>query len=148
MAKVLNIYKDDKKIGSGPSPVHVKLDDGTYPTGTFKGSYSDGDKESEKVDFPTVTISAVIIATAIAASQKTASIKVGETKALTVSVTPENATDSAAIISAAKWTSSDDKIATVGADGTITAVAVGTATITVTSGTFTSTVVVTVSAAA
>lgn len=147
MAKVLNIYKDDEKIGSGPSPVHVKLDDGTYPAGTFKGSYSDGDKESEKVDFPAVTISAVITATAIVASQKTASIKVGETKALTVSVTPENATDSAAIISAAKWTSSDDKIATV-TDGTITAVAVGTATITVTSGTFTSNVVVTVSAAA
>lgn len=147
MAKVLNIYKDDKKIGSGPSPVHVKLDDGTYPTGTFKGSYSDGDKESEKVDFPTVTIGAVIIATAIAASQKTASIKVGETKAITVSVTPENATNSAAIISAAKWTSSDNKIATV-TDGTITAVAVGTVTITVTSGTFTSTVVVTVSTAA
>lgn len=147
MAKVLNIYKDDEKIGSGPSPVHVKLDDGTYPTGTFKGSYSDGDKESEKVDFPAVTISTVIIATAIAASQKTAAVKVGDTKAITVSVTPENATDSAAIISAAKWTSSDDKIATV-TDGTITAVAVGTATITVTSGTFTSNVVVTVSAAA
>lgn len=147
MANVLNIYKDDVKIGSGPSPVHVKLDDGTYPTGTFKGSYSDGDKESEKVDFPAVTISTVIIATAITASQKTAAVKVGDTKAITVSVTPENATDSAAIISAAKWTSSDDKIATV-TDGTITAVAVGTATITVTSGTFTSNVVVTVSAAA
>lgn len=85
--------------------------------------------------------------TAINASQKTAAVKVGETKAITVSTTPADSDDSATVIEAVKWTSSDDNIATVGADGTITAVAEGSATITATSGTFTSTISVTVSAA-
>lgn len=85
--------------------------------------------------------------TAINASQKTAAVKVGETKAITVSTTPADSDDSATVIKAVKWTSSNDKIATVGADGTIKAVAEGSATITATSGTFTSTIAVTVSAA-
>lgn len=82
--------------------------------------------------------------TAINASQKTAAIKVGATKAITVSTTPADSDDSATVIKAVKWTSSDDNIATVGVDGTITAVAVGSATITVTSGTFTAGVAVSV----
>lgn len=81
-------------------------------------------------------------------TQATSQLKVGDTKAIAVTTDPADADDAAAVIAATTWKSSDDKIATVGADGTITAVAEGSATITATSGTFTSPVAVTVSAAA
>ena len=58
-----------------------------------------------------------------------------------------DASDASDIVSAAKFTSSDTGVATVAADGTITAVAVGSTTITATSGPFTATAAVTVSAA-
>ncbi|WP_081084180.1 Ig-like domain-containing protein [Lacticaseibacillus paracasei] len=80
-------------------------------------------------------------------SQKTASLKVGATKQITVSADPVDAVNASAVISATKFASSDTGVATVAADGTITAVAVGSATITATSGSFTATVAVTVSAA-
>ncbi|MBE8188635.1 Ig-like domain-containing protein [Lacticaseibacillus paracasei] len=80
-------------------------------------------------------------------SQKTASLKVGATKQITVSADPVDASDASDVVSAAKFVSSDTGVATVAADGTITAVAVGSTTITATSGSFTATVAVTVSAA-
>ncbi|ALJ97719.1 minor capsid protein [Lactobacillus phage iLp1308] len=58
-----------------------------------------------------------------------------------------DASDASDVVSAAKFASSDAGVATVAADGTITAVAVGSTTITATSGSFTATVAVTVSAA-
>ena len=58
-------------------------------------------------------------------SQSTLSMKKGETAALTVTITPENATDKAV-----DWTSSDTKIATVDSTGKVTAVSAGTASIT------------------
>lgn len=81
-------------------------------------------------------------------SQATASMKVGDSKLVTASATPADADDAAAVNGAIVWTSSDDGIASVAADGTITAVAEGTATITATSGSFNGTVKVTVVAAA
>ena len=60
-------------------------------------------------------------------SQSTLSMKKGETAALTVTITPENATDKAV-----DWTSSDTKIATVDSTGKVTAVSAGTASITCT----------------
>lgn len=77
-------------------------------------------------------------------SQKTASIKVGDTRNITITTVPEDADDSAAIIAGVAWESSDESVATVNADGTITAVAAGTATVTATSGSLTATVAVTV----
>ena len=58
-------------------------------------------------------------------SQSTLSMKKGETAALTVTITPENATDKSV-----DWTSSDTKIATVDSTGKVTAVSAGTAIIT------------------
>lgn len=81
-------------------------------------------------------------------SQATASIKVGDSKQVTAMADPADADDASAVNSAIAWTSSDNGIASVAADGTITAVAEGTATITATSGSFTGTVKVTVTAAA
>jgi len=75
-------------------------------------------------------------------------MKVGDTKKVSVTTDPADADDSAAVIAAVKWTSSDDTKAPVGADGTITAVDAGTATITATSGELTATIAVTVTAAA
>lgn len=80
-------------------------------------------------------------------SQATASIKVGATKQVTATADPADADDAAAINSAITWASSDDGIASVAADGTITAVAEGTANVTATSGSFTGTVKVSVVAA-
>ena len=56
-----------------------------------------------------------------------ASISVGNSETLTATVAPENAT-----IKALTWASSDEDVATVAPDGTVTAVKVGTATITAT----------------
>jgi len=55
------------------------------------------------------------------------SISVGNSETLTAMVTPENATNKAL-----KWASSDEDVATVAPDGTVTAVKVGTVTITAT----------------
>lgn len=56
-----------------------------------------------------------------------ASISVGNSETLTATVAPENAANKAL-----KWASSDEDVATVAPDGTVTAVKVGTATITAT----------------
>lgn len=74
-------------------------------------------------------------------------MKVGDTKQVTASAVPADASDAAEVVAAVKWSSSDDAIATVSSDGTISAKAEGAATITATSGSFTATVAVSVSAA-
>ena len=86
----------------------------------------------------------VATANGITLSQKTATIKVGATKQVTVSANPTNASDASAVVSATTFSSSDGAVATVANDGTITGVAVGSATITATSGAFTAEVAVTV----
>lgn len=80
-------------------------------------------------------------------TQATATMKVAETKKIDVATDPVDATDSAAVLAAAVWTSSDEAIATVATDGTITAVAAGKATITVTSNALTANTALTVNAA-
>ena len=67
-----------------------------------------------------------ISVTRVDMSPSSATMKVGETLTLTATVTPDDATDKSVT-----WSSSDDKIATVDEDGTVTAVAEGEAVITV-----------------
>ena len=67
------------------------------------------------------------------------SLTEGESAQLTATVMPENATNKAVT-----WTSSDQSIATVDADGTVKAVKAGTATITATAGEAEATCIVTV----
>lgn len=86
----------------------------------------------------------VATAKGITLSQKTATIKVGATKQVTISADPTNASDASAVVSATTFSSSDEAVATVTNDGTITGVAAGSATITATSGEFTTEVAVTV----
>ena len=85
----------------------------------------------------------IIAVTGVTVSQKTASLTVGGTKKVTSTVAPENATNKSVT-----YSSSNEAIATVASDGTITAVSEGSATITVKTedGNFTDTVAVTVTA--
>lgn len=78
----------------------------------------------------TVTVAAKIIeAESITLSNETAELKVGGTLALTAVVAPENTSDKTVT-----WTSSDEAVATVDANGKVTAKAIGEATITATCG--------------
>ena len=85
-----------------------------------------------KVNIPT---------TGVTVTPTNQTINVGNTFTITPTVTPDNATDKSII-----WTSSDDTIATVDDNGTVTALMEGTATITATTndGGFTASCVITV----
>ena len=74
----------------------------------------------------TVTPEAVSVSQ-ITLNKTSTSISVGNSQTLTATVAPENAANKAL-----KWASSDEDVATVAPDGTVTAVKVGTATITAT----------------
>lgn len=70
-----------------------------------------------------------VVATGITLSKTTETIKVGSELTLTATVAPENTTNKTVT-----WTSSDSSVATVDANGKVTALKVGTATITATCG--------------
>ena len=112
----------------------------TAKPGTFtvKGSI---DAKGTMLDVAaTVTVEAVPVES-VAVTPAEASLTVGETVSLTATVAPDNATDKTVT-----WASSDEGIATVGADGMVTAVAEGAATITATADGKSATVTVTVKA--
>ena len=75
----------------------------------------------------TVTPPEIVPVSQITLNKAEASISVGNSETLTATVAPENAT-----IKALTWASSDEDVATVAPDGTVTAVKVGAATITAT----------------
>ena len=68
-----------------------------------------------------------VLVTGVALNKTSTSISVGNSETLTATVAPENAANKAL-----KWASSDEDVATVAPDGTVTAVKIGTATITAT----------------
>lgn len=87
----------------------------------------------------TVTTSVPVVAvTSVTVSSKTLNLEVGQTRTLTATVKPDNATNKTVT-----WTTSNDKVATV-ANGVVTAVGKGTATITAAAGGKTATCTVTV----
>ena len=75
----------------------------------------------------TVTPPEIVPVSQITLNKVEASISVGNSETLTATVAPENAT-----IKALTWASSDEDVATVAPDGTVTAVKAGAATITAT----------------
>ena len=75
----------------------------------------------------TVTPPEIVPVSQITLNKAETSISVGNSETLTATVTPENAT-----IKALTWASSDEDVATVAPDGTVTAVKAGAATITAT----------------
>ena len=68
-----------------------------------------------------------VLVTGVALNKTSTSISVGNSETLTATVAPENAANKAL-----KWASSDEDVATVAPDGTVTAVKAGAATITAT----------------
>lgn len=142
--QTLNIYKGDQLVASGEvgqTSVFVALPGGTTATdGEYQGTFKDTDgNESTKADFPAFTVPVAV--TGVTMSQKTASMNVGDTKVITGTVAPANATNQVVT-----YKSSDEKVATVAENGTVTAVAEGSADITATTadGGFTDKCVVTV----
>lgn len=75
----------------------------------------------------TATIEVVVPVTGITLNQTTGSLNLGETTTLVETITPTDATNQAVL-----WSSSNPTVATVDANGEVTAIGVGTATITVT----------------
>ncbi len=84
----------------------------------------------------------IIPAESITLNETTAELKMGETLTLTPTVLPENTTDKKVA-----WTSSDESIARVDANGNVSAISVGNVTITATCGDATASCVVTVTEA-
>lgn len=114
-------------------------------TGDYQLAYTDGTNVSDKVDAPAFTVPDEKVSVAgVTLSQKTVSMKVGDTKTIAATIAPENATNKAITTS-----SDNEKVATFSTDGTITAVSVGTANVSVTTvdGGFSASCAVTVSAA-
>ena len=93
-------------------------------TATITAKATDGSNASASC---TITVkSAVVLVEGITLNATEQTLAIGETFALTASVTPENATNKNLA-----WTSSDENVAIVDANGLVTAVKEGTATITV-----------------
>lgn len=93
---------------------------------------------SAKATIPAPTVAV----TGISLNETSLNLTAGESKTLTATVTPDNATDKTVA-----WSSSKEGVATVDASGKVTAVAAGDAIITAKAGNFTATCTVTVSAA-
>lgn len=87
------------------------------------------------------TVTVTVPAEKVVLSHSELNLKVGNTQLLAAVVMPENATDKQVT-----WESSDTAIVTVGADGTVTAVAPGSATVTARCGEVTASCTVTVTA--
>lgn len=150
MADILKVYKGVDVVGTAErgedGKAKVTIDsleaDTDYPTGTYQVSFSNENGESEKVDVPSFKTKPISV-TGVAISPKTASVDVGGTTKLDSTVAPSTATNKSV-----SYKSSDEAVATVSSNGTVTGVAEGQATITVTTqdGSKTDTATITVNA--
>ena len=102
---------------------------GGVPTevGKYKASITVGGKTASVEYEITGGTPEIVPVSQITLNKTSTSISVGNSEKLTATVTPENAANKDL-----KWASSDTSVATVAADGTVTAVKAGTATITAT----------------
>ena len=87
----------------------------------------DADTTCDTCGYERTVTPEIVPVSQITLNKAEASISVGNSETLTATVAPENAANKAL-----KWASSDEDVATVAPDGTVTAVRVGTATITAT----------------
>lgn len=134
MADTLKVYKGDDVVGTaergedGKAKVTIDgLDANTdYPKGTYQASFENENGESEKVDIQAFKTKPISV-TGVTIAPKTASVDVGATTSLNSSVAPTTATNKSV-----SYTSSDEAVATVSSNGTVTGVAEGEVTITVT----------------
>lgn len=150
MADILKVYKGADVVGTaergedGKAKVMIdSLEANTdYPTGTYQVSFANENGESEKVDVPSFKTKPISV-TGVTISPKTASVDVGGTTKLDSTVAPSTATNKSV-----SYTSSEEAVATVSSNGTVTGVSEGEATITVTTqdGSKTDTATITVNA--
>ena len=134
MADTLKVYKGDDVVGTGERGEDGKakvtidgLDANTdYPKGTYQASFENENGESEKVDIQAFKTKSIAV-TGITIAPKTASVDVDATTKLNITVAPSTATNKSV-----SYKSSDEAVATVSSNGTVTGVAEGDATITVT----------------
>ena len=134
MADTLKVYKGDDVVGSGERGEDGKakvtidgLDANTdYPKGTYQASFENENGESEKVDIQAFKTKSIAV-TGVTIAPKTASVDVDATTKLNSTVAPSTATNKSV-----SYKSSDEAVATVSSNGTVTGVAEGDATITVT----------------
>ena len=134
MADTLKVYKGVDVVGTaergedGKAKVTVDgLEANTdYPVGTYQVSFENENGESEKVDVPSFKTKPIAV-TGVTIEPKTVSVDVDATTKLNSTVSPSTATNKAV-----SYKSSDEAVATVSSNGTVTGVAEGDATITVT----------------
>lgn len=134
MADTLNVYKGDDVVGTaecgedGKAKVTIDgLDANTeYPEGTYQLSFSNEKGESKKVVVQAFKTKPIAV-TGVTVAPKTASVDVDATTKLNSTVAPSTATNKSV-----SYKSSDEAVATVSSNGTVTGVAEGEATITVT----------------
>ena len=120
-----NIVISYYKLAGGS---YVKMvDEAPTKVGKYKASITVGDKDASVEYEITGSTTEIVPVSQITLNKTSTSISVGNSEKLTATVTPENAANKDL-----KWASSDTSVATVAADGTVTAVKAGTATITAT----------------
>src|SRR5699024_12705951 len=115
-----NVYKGDELIATIDEKEYTV--EGLEPDTEYSFSVSEvlGDKESEKA---TVIVKTKPIAvTGVTIAPKTNNLEVGATRQLNATVEPSNATNKSVA-----YTSDNEAIATVDANGLVTAIAEGTA---------------------
>ena len=116
---------DQAVTWSSSNPTTVKVENGKL-TALQEGSATITAKCGNKTATCTVTVQkADITAESVTLDLSSMELAVGGTARLTATVKPDEAT-----VKTVQWSSSDDSVATVAADGTVTAVKEGTATIT------------------
>jgi YD repeat-containing protein len=112
------------------TPAQSLSSDTTYqvavPAGSVEGIFGNKLFSDLKFSFTTEAVDTIPV-TGVSLNKTSTSLNVGATETLTATITPENATNKNV-----SWTSSNEAVATVSSDGTVTGVGVGTATITVT----------------
>lgn len=125
-ATVLPENVTDKTVTwSSSNPAAVKVENGKL-TALAEGNATITAKCGEKSAFCTVTVQkADVLAESVTLDQTTMELTVNGTGKLTATVKPDETT-----VKTIQWSSSDEAVATVGADGTVTALKEGSAVIT------------------
>ena len=133
----VNNSKDTKSLSAGSYAINVTL---TGTAANYDVTTKDGTLiVTEKTVTPP---SEEVAVTGVTVDKTEVALKVGGTEKVTATVAPENATNKTVA-----WTTSNDKVATVASDGTITGVGAGVATVTAKAGDKSAEVKVTVTAA-
>ena len=116
---------DQSVTWSSSNPAAVKVENGKL-TALAEGNATITAKCGEKSAFCTVTVQkAEVLAESVTLDQTTMELTVNGTGKLTATVKPDETT-----VKTIQWSSSDEAVATVGADGTVTALKEGSAVIT------------------